>query len=248
MKNIKLVTSLVFGLSTPLLAQDIPDNIAASVNHADRFEADVARDATRKPAEILAFAGIKPSMNVLDLFSGSGYYTEMVSRAVGAEGSVTSHNNQAYFSFLGGTIDAHYVGNRLPNVMRIKQEANDLALEAESFDVALLVLTYHDFYLLQDGWPEIDAKKVMTEIYKSLKPGGRIVVIDHNATAESGTSLANTMHRIDAEYVKQEIISIGFTFDGSLDVLENKDDLRSDSAFGPNIRGKTDRFVFRFKK
>jgi len=71
------------------------DDLESRLADASRAEADRARDAGRKPAEVLAFLGIEPGMSVLDLMAGGGYYTEVLSLAVGPEGQVVAHNTDA---------------------------------------------------------------------------------------------------------------------------------------------------------
>ena len=222
----------------------------AALDHPGRSEADRARDAGRKPADVLEFFGIAPGMTVLDMFSGGGYYTEILSRLVGSEGSIIAHTNRAYATFVGEEATRRYANDRLPNVEILVAENNELRLPPESFDAALMVLAYHDIYYVdpQNGWPKIDGPRLVAELYRGLRPGGVLGVVDHTAAAGSPRETGNTLHRIDPEIVIAELESAGFMFEGSSDVLRNVDDDHSLNMAAPEIRGNTDRFVFRFSK
>ena len=221
-----------------------------AVMHPDRSDADRARDAGRKPAEVLEFFGIQPGMDVLDMFSGGGYYTEILSRVVGREGSVVAHNNQAYAGFVGEETTNRYAGNRLANVEILMAENNELALQAETFDATMMILAYHDIYYVapDNGWPKIDGPRFVEELYRGLRPGGLLAVVDHYAAAGSPHETGNTLHRIDPELVVAELQEAGFVLEDKSDVLRNMDDDHSIHMGAPEIRGNTDRFVFRFRK
>jgi len=227
-----------------------PFDYQSAISHPDRRAADQDRDAGRKPAEVLEFLGIEPGMTVLDMFSGGGYYSELLSYVVGAEGRVVSHSNTAYLGFVGDEFDDRHADNRLPNVEVLMAENNELDLSAESFDAVLLILSYHDiFYADPDNdWPKIDGPKFLAEIRKSLKPGGILGVVDHYAEAGSPRETGNSLHRIDPGIVISEVEIAGFALDGKSSVLRNMDDDYSKIVFDPELRGKTDRFVLRFRK
>ena len=215
-----------------------------------RTEADRARDAGRKPAEVLEFFGIQPGMTVLDMYSGGGYYTEMLSHIVGPEGSVIAHSNQAYAGFVGEEATNRYANNRLGNVEILMAENNELALPNASFDAIMMVLAYHDIYYVDpdNGWPEIDGPRFVETLYNGLRPGGILAVVDHYAAPGSPSETGNTLHRIDPDIVTAELEAAGFVLEAKSDVLRNMDDDHSVNMGAPEVRGKTDRFVFRFRK
>lgn len=234
----------------PTIARDGGDIYRAAVEHPDRSDADRDRDANRQPAAVLKFVGIRPGMQVLDLFSGGGYYAELLARVVGNDGKVSAHNNQAYLGFAGDEIEARYRDGRLSNVETLMAENNELSLPAESYDAITLILTYHDFYLADpdNGWPAIDAEKLRAELFKGLKPGGVVGLIDHSAPDGAPSSTGGDTHRIDQAIVVAEMVASGFVLDASSDLLRNAEDDREKSAFDPSIRGRTDRFMLRFRK
>lgn len=221
-----------------------------AVANPARTEADRERDATRKPAEVLAFFGIKPGMTVLDMFSGGGYYTELLSYVVGPGGHVVAHTNSAYAGFVGDEAVNRYANERLPNVEQLLAENNELELPAGEFDAIMLILSYHDIYHVDtaNGWPKIDGPKFIAELKKGLKPGGILAVVDHHAAAGAPRETGNTLHRIDPEIVISELEEDGFVLEAKSNILRNMEDDYSKSVFDPEIRGRTDRFVLKFRK
>jgi len=222
----------------------------AAVSHADRSAADKERDSGRNPAEVLEFFEIGPGMDVLDMFSGGGYYTEILSRVVGSEGTVFAHSNQAYASFVGEEATVRYANNRLPNVKILMAENDALEFPDAAFDAVLMVLAYHDIYYVapDDGWPKIDGPNLLNELFAGLRPGGILAIVDHVAAAGAPRETGSTLHRIDPEIVIAEVEAAGFILDGRSDVLRNLDDDHTLHMRAPEVQGKTDRFVLRFRK
>lgn len=222
-----------------------------AVANQSRPEADRLRDGTRKPAEVLEFFDVAEGMHVLDMFSGGGYYTEILAYLVGPEGKVYAQNNQAYLDFVKDEVKTRFADDRLANVERLNIAVADLDLPANGIDVALLILSYHDLYYRpgDDSWPIIDGPAMLSDIYDSLKPGGVLGVVDHNANpGVDKIAAATDLHRIEMMVVRCEIESAGFGFAGSVDLLRSSEDDLSAPMYAEGIRGKTDRFVLRFHK
>ena len=237
--------------AAPVAAEAAPVLIYLNaVQHPGRTEADRARDAGRKPAEVMEFLGIKPGMDILDMFSGGGYYTELLSRVVGSEGTVVAHSNQAYAQFVGEEATRRYASDRLPNVDILMAENTALELPDHAFDVVMMVLAYHDIYYVdpENGWPRIDGPALAEELLDALRPGGVLAIVDHYAAAGSVSDTGGTLHRIDPEIVIAELESAGFVLEAESDVLRNLNDDHSLPMADPSIRGKTDRFVLRFRR
>ena len=215
-----------------------------------RPEADRARDAGRKPAEVLKFLGITPGMTVLDMFSGGGYYTEILSYTVGDSGRVIAQSNEAYLQFVGDEFEERYLGGRLSNAQVLMAENNELKLEAESLDAILLVLSFHDLFYAapEQGWPAIDIAAFLAELYSGLRTGGVVGIIDHYAAEGAPSDTGGTTHRIDPAIVIAMMAEAGFKLDAQSDMLRNPDDDYEKVVFDPEVRGKTDRFVMRFRK
>ncbi|MBV1931684.1 MAG: methyltransferase domain-containing protein [Porticoccaceae bacterium] len=246
LKVFKILSLIIIGLAinTPTLANTYTD----AVDNPARSDADRERDKTSKPAAVLEFFAVQPGTRVLDLFSGGGYYSELLSYAVGPAGQVIAHTNDVYESSAGEETAIRFKDNRLANVSRLTSEMDNLGLEQASLDMILMVLSYHDIYYIADYWPKVDRDQFFKQIRDSLKPGGILAVIDHSAQPGSGKSAAQALHRIDEVFAKQDIESAGFVFDGASETLRNPEDTRTLGVFDEAIRRKTDRFVYRFIK
>ena len=226
-----------------------PAYITAAVADPARPAADTQRDADRKPAAMLEFAGVKPGMTVADLIPGSGYFTRLFSAAVGPSGKVyavsTSKAPDApadapdrSAAVRAIAADAHYA-----NVTVVPLGPKEFAL-ATPADVVWTSQNYHDVHNIKD----VDVAGFDKAVFAALKPGGVFIVLDHSAEAGSGFRDTGTLHRIDEEAVKKEVESAGFKLAGESDVLRNKDDPRTAKVFDPAIRGRTDQFILKFVK
>lgn len=225
--------------------------IAAAIASPDRPKADLEQDARRKPQQVLEFAGIMPGMYVVDVFSAGGYYTELLARTVGAKGYVYAYNNPAYAKFAEKGIAARYAGNRLPNVKQVTSTIEDLQLVPASIDAALFIMSYHDLYWRPaDGsWPPTDPMLLLSKLYAALKPGGVVVVEDHVASPGGDPSqVVDSMHRIDPAVVKRDFEKAGFVFDGESRLLAHPEDDHTKPVFDESVRGRTDQFLYRFRK
>jgi predicted methyltransferase len=85
-------------------------------------------------------------------------------------------------------------------------------------------------------------------VFDDLKPGGIYLILDHSAEAGSGARDTKTLHRIDVEAVKAEVLAAGFVFVGSSDLLRQPGDNRTLKVFDPSVRGNTDQFILKFRK
>jgi predicted methyltransferase len=215
-----------------------------------RPTADREQDAARKPAETLAFFGVQPGMVVLDLFAGAGYYTELLSAVVGPTGRVVAHTNSAYLSGVGEEWTRRFADSRLPNVEQLMAEGNDIELTPGQFDFVLLSAVYHDVYYVNEArnWPKIDGPRLLAELHAAMKPGATLGLIDHAATPGSAAETGGTLHRIDPAIVKRDFEAAGFVLDAESDLLRNPADDFTKGVFDPAVRGKTDRFMLRFRR
>jgi len=217
--------------------------IAAVLAAPDRNAADRERDARDRPAQTLGLLGLTRGMRVLDAFTGGGYYAEIAARVVGPSGSVRAHSNRAYLSFAGKDLEQRLAARPIANLQRLDREIEELGL-ANEIDAALLVLAYHDAYWKpKEGEWTVTRDPLMAALFRALRPGGRLLVIDHAAAAGSGSAAAQELHRIDEAFARADFERAGFRFVASSDALRNPADDRSKSVFEDAIRGKTDRFV-----
>ena len=222
--------------------------IQAVLAAPDRSDADRALDAGRHPAEMLAFFGIAPGMKVAELGAGGGYTAEILARAVGATGVVYGENNKFIVEkFAQKPWSERLAKPVMKNVVRVDRELDDpLPAEAHDLDAVFMVLFYHDTV-----WMETDRAKMNLAVFKALKPGGVFAIIDHSGRAGTGTTETKTLHRIDEEAVKKELLAAGFKPGGSADFLRNAGDARdwNDSpGAAKEKRGTSDRFVLKFVK
>ena len=217
---------------------------AKTLQQATRSEADRKRDAGRKPQQVMQFAGITPGMKVLDYIASGGYYTEVLSHRVGPKGQVLAHNNNFMLKVMDGRFNKEITkrldNNRLKNVTRFEHEFGDFNLNNE-IDAATMMLNYHDLY----GQEKSKRQAVLAELKQALKPGGLFVVIDMEANPGKHDP---QLHRIQSDIVRKEILAAGFILEKEGEFLRNPHDDHTKIVFDPSIRGKTDRFVFVFKK
>lgn len=223
---------------------------AAAVANPNRLDGDPDSDAGRKPEAVLEFFGVEPGDVVLEMWAGSGYYTELLAHVVGENGKVFAHANTPVLNFAGEAHVSRHADGRLPNVEVLLAENNTLSLEPDTFDVVTIILNFHDLYWSSEqyGWELIDDAAFLAEIYKGLKPGGTLGIVDHRAEVGSPPETSQTLHRIDRAIVIAKLTDAGFVLDGESDVLANPDDDLGKGVFDPAVRGKTDRFVLRFVK
>lgn len=225
--------------------------IANALSAPGRIESDREKDALRRPDLVLEFLEIRPGMTVLDLFSGGGYYTEILSGIVGEEGKVVAHNNEAYLAYAQESLTTRFADGRLNNVERLTAEADALAFSEATFDATLAALTWHDFYYLdeENGWPPIDEAALVNKLCAALKPGAVLGVIDHVAIAGSDPEdSAQNLHRIDPQRIRDDLAGSCFAFEGEIDALRNPEDDHSQPMYAESIRGRTDRVIYKFRR
>lgn len=225
------------------------DRFDAAVAHPGRTAADVERDSTDHPAEVLRLAGIKPGMRIADVLAGGGYYSELLSYLVGPKGKVLLINNEA-FDHWSDDLQARLAGNRLPNVEHLTVDLDHMKLPAGTLDAVLLIKVYHDLYWVdpKGQWPKIDVSAVLDQLARALKPGGVLLLVDHSAKPGTGSADASRLHRIDEAYAVKDFESHGFKVVAKSDLLRKPDDARDQLTYKGPMLGKTDRFVLVFKK
>ena len=215
-----------------------------------RSSADRERDARDKPAEVLALARFKRGDTVADILAGGGYYSEILSGIVGPGGKVLLVNNPGYDNFGKKGLAERLADNRLPNVTHVAGPSDALGLVDASLDGAVIVMSYHDLYWVdeKEGWPKVDAGQFLDQVVRAMKPGAVLLVVDHSAKQGTGSSDAQTMHRIDEQFAIADFRKHGLEWEAAIPVLRNKDDDRTKNVFDPAIRGTTDRFVHLYRK
>ena len=219
-----------------------------SLHQPDRFSDDKSNDKRRKPKDILEFSNIKPGMTIIDLLGGGGYYTELFNYIVGEQGKVYIQNTSLFLRFSKEELDKRLKGNRLKNVIRIDSDFHDMKLPKD-IDLMFIGLSYHDIYVTRDD-KLLMAKReeFFPQIFAALKPGGKLVIIDHAAKVGTGNSLSTKLHRIDEEWAIKDIESAGFKLVKTLDVLRNPEDNYDLDIWNKKVFRKTDRFIHLYEK
>jgi predicted methyltransferase len=228
-------------------ASKIPPYIATAVADPARPEADRTRDAERKPAESLVFAGVKPGDRIADLIPGKGYFTRIFAKAVGPKGWV--------YAYFPSDLDELYKKHDVtipppadPNYANVSFLHAPVAkfVAPEKLDIVWTSQNYHDLHDKFFGPADVPA--VNKAVFDALKPGGVFIVLDHAAPKGSGLEDTDTLHRIDEAQVKKEVEAAGFKLVAESDILRNPADTRTIPVFDKSIRGKTDQFILKFKK
>ena len=237
------LSALLVAAASPVLAQTAPsaayqNAVADPLRPAD----EVARDPLRHPAEMLAFAQVQPGQKIADIRPGAGYFTRLFARVVGEGGHVYAFVPNRTAERENPRADALVAA--YPNVSRVNGDLDAMTFD-QPLDLVFMSQEYHDFHIPRFG---VDVTKMNADIFKALKPGGLFVVIDHQAAPGAGNTVVETLHRIEGAQLRREVEAAGFVFDGETSAVANPADDHSLNVFDEAIRGKTDQFVYRFRK
>lgn len=219
---------------------------AAALASEARPAEDRARDQVRKAAETLAFAQVAPGQKIGDMMMGGGYFTRLFSEVVGPQGQVVAWQPAEFIAFQASYGEAlTKVDEERENVVGLRSSIGAPNLPGD-LDLVFTAQNYHDLHL--PIAPAQTASMVNAAVFAALKPGGAYVIIDHHAVAGAGFGAAESIHRIDIEDVKREVLAVGFVLEAESDALRRPEDPRTASVFDGAIRGKTDQFMLRFRK
>jgi len=234
--------------------------VTAAVASPDRPAAETQRDNARKPADLMLFSGIKPGDRVVDLMPGGGYFTRIFSKTVGPSGHVYAFVPAEFLKIAPKSLAAAQgiPNDAYANVTVVSQPLADLSVGAP-VDAVWTSDNYHDVYGFVGA---AAAAQLDAAVYRALKPGGVFIVVDHVAIAGTSDTSAHTLHRIDPETVKQQVLAAGFKLEAESDVLRNPQDPHDAPVSGPAVRGPagqfatmirrtgghTDQFVLKFRK
>jgi predicted methyltransferase len=201
-----------------------------------------ARDDDRKPIETVQFFGIETGDTVVELIAVGGWFTEVLSAAVGPSGRVYASNPP-------GLVPAEpekALHDRLGNVEAVHGSLAAAGLSATA-DVAFTAQNLHDLYFGYRGVPGSEAIAVdfMKAVYAALKPGGVLALIDHVGVAGQDNG---ALHRIEVQQARDVIMKAGFVIEAESSLLTNPADDHTKLVVDPSIRGKTDQFMIRARK
>jgi predicted methyltransferase len=245
--KLRHLTMIAAGLLLTVAAQDAGSRppsraILTAVADSGRPPEDVARDAARKPAEILAFAGVRPGDRIVELIPGGGYYTRILARAVGPRGHVYAVVTPGLAARPGALDRLRTAIGGYPNVEIVVSDLGALSM-AQPVDLVWTSENYHDFH----NGPTANVAALNRAAFGVLRRGGVYYVEDHAAPG-TGTSATGTLHRIDPQAVRDEVAAAGFQPAGESPLLVNPADPHSARSNDPSIAGHTDRFAMRFRK
>lgn len=245
-----LTLATALPVSGTVMASD-QSNVAISAAVADpsRPAVDTVRDANRKPAIMLAFSGVKSGDKVADYAAGVGYFTRLFASIVGPDGHVYASVPSPLFQYpniVKGISEIQHYAVGHPNVSVNFASAIDAARYPEKLDLFWISQNYHD---LKDPFMgPVDMGAFNRAVYAALKPGGIYIVLDHVAAPGSPDNVTDTLHRIEPSVVRREVEAAGFKFVGDSNALANPNDPHTAGPFDASIQGKTDQFIFKFRK
>ena len=240
-----MVPALADGAS----AAEVPVDIARAIADPARPPAQVELDQWRKPAEVIAFAGLKRGDRVADFMSGGGYFTRLFSKIVGPEGRVyaflpTQQLKNCAPEETAGTKslerDPHYEN------VRVLTDTSERFAAPEALDMIWISQSYHDLH--DKFMAPTDTALLNAALFRALKPGGVFIVIDHAGEHGSGLRDTETLHRIDPESIRSEVTAAGFVLEARSDLLRNPADSHALLVFDPAIRHRTDQVILKFRK
>jgi len=227
------LAALLLFAAAPVLAAPSAA-IMAAVADAGRPDADKAADASRKPAETLDFAGVKPGDKIAELAPGGGYFTRVLAKAVGANGKVYT-----YAPARPGAPPAMPVA---PNVTPLNGPYADFAVP-EAVDVVFTARNYHDF---QNAMPDMTGFN--RKVFAALKPGGVYFILDHAAAADAADDVHMALHRSKEAAARREAEAAGFRFVASSDLLRHPEDDKTKRVFDSGEHNATDQYILKFEK
>lgn len=253
LKRTLLPLTLVTAFSATAQPFDIQvldiQELTETLNNPDRDIADRVRDEQRKPLQVLQFLELKPGMTALDVYAAGGYFTYVLSKAVGANGTVLAQNSPRALRFdedrsditQGDALAQKIESGRLRNVVRIDRPIDEMSLEPESVDFILLSQILHDYY---NSAPR-RASELLATLHEVLRPGGILGVIDHHGNMELNN---RRLHRMPVSTAISAVREAGFLLEAESELLEVQTDNPRRSIFDPMLNRQTSQFLLRFRK
>ena len=250
MRGLRLILAAALAATSSSLIAAPADVAAAVANTAARTPDNVKLDEGRKPAEVLSFLKLEPGMQVIDMFGANKYWAEIIAPAVGPTGSVVVWQPLQFLNDKRRSDFAAFAAKQ-PNVVLISSPFETPLIGTNRYDFMIMNLDYHDVYWesSERKISRMDPDTWLKRLYDAMKPGAIVGIIDHAAKPGGDTrEVVAKLHRIDPAIVKADFERAGFKLEEESDLLRNPADDHSLGVFDEKIRGKTDRFMFRFRK
>jgi predicted methyltransferase len=238
-RHIVLLAVLAAGMTAPAAAQDYQAIVAAP----DRSDADRQTDLRREPAKMLAFAGVKDGMKVLDMEANAGYSTELLARAVGATGVVYAQDSaEVVERAVKDKFDIRAQKPAMKNVVHVIRNFDDpVPPDVAGLDLITFFFAYHD-----TTYMAVDRAAMDRKLFAALKPGGFLVIADHSARAGDGATVGKSFHRIEESTLRGEVEAAGFKLVDEGNFLRHPEDPRDAAVFKPQV--PVDEFVLKYQK
>ena len=251
MKIMAILITVVALVSGADASDNANNSTAVTMAVADpsRPDSDTSRDADRKPAQTLAFSGIKPGDKVADYVADTGYFTRLFASVVGSTGHVYAVEPTEFFkyqSFPKAVAELQGYAVTHPNLTVTTAAALEGLKFPEKLDLFWISQDYHDLH--DEFMGPVDTAAFNKAVYSALKPGGVYVILDHSAAPGAPANVTETLHRIESSTVRREVEAAGFKFDSESSILSNPADPRTAKVFDQTIRGHTDQFILKFRK
>jgi predicted methyltransferase len=228
-----------------------PANVAAAVANASaRSEANLRLDESRKPAELLGFLGLERGMRVIDMFGANRYWAEIIAPAIGPEGQLIVWQPTQFMNDKRKAEFADFAA-KTGNAALISTPFETPRIGTGAYDFMIMNLDYHDVYWqnAERKIPRMEPDVWLKTLYAAMRPGAVVGIIDHTANPGGDTrEMVEKLHRIDPAVVRADFERAGFVLEAESQLLRNPADDRSLNVFDDKIRGKTDRFIFKFRK
>lgn len=231
--------------------------IEAAINKPDRLVVDIERDKRSRPEEIIPLLNLAQGDRVVDIFGSGGYYSELLASVVGEDGEVLLHNTGGFKAWGVNILNDRFENRSPGNIVLHDREIGSLDLGENTLDGAIMVMAYHDLYVVPSryngeryvpvGRPA-NVEYIMQQVLLGLKPGARLVIVDHAGDPHMSDFDVAELHRIKEDLVKTDLERFGFRLVGSSDALRNRGDSLQDIVFDEHIQGRTDRFALAFEK
>ena len=249
----KIPAALLFTLLTAFSSSGLSQGLdtralEVAISGPDREVTDFIRDSTRKPVQVLEFLGVRAGMTALDLYAAGGYYTYILSKAVGDSGLVYAQNTERGLRFVedrqnitqGEALNAKIERGKLINVEQIIRPLGEIGLSEDSVDFVMVAQTLHDYYNPNPA----RALEMLLQLKSLLRPGGVIGITDHVGVAGFDN---RDLHRMEIRQAIELAQSAGFDVESS-DLLRVSEDDHSRSIFDPQLNRSTDRFLLKLSK
>ena len=243
-KNLICIVSVL--LSSQLMAADSAatrNKIEQALTSSIRDAAETARDANRKPGEVLEFFGLEDDMKVLEISPATGYWSKFVGPTLCENGGELIFSVGVSDDFKNDvmSLDGLECTSSINNDITLRN-LPEFSFDDSQFDMVLTFWNLHN--------PSVEGRKNLNEaVFSALKSGGIYGVVDHTRRHLEPTSReAQNGRRLDPVLIIKEMIDVGFEFVDFSPMHYHPEDNLSQEVGTPGVRGNTDRFTMSFRK